>query len=692
MGESTSADADRSREFSARLEQAAERFEAVWQDGGRPDLEEHLPADGPLRQVVLVELVHIDLERRLKAGEPARVEEYLRRYPELADVPGAVPALAAAEYRHRHRAEPDLTLTDYLQRFPRHRRHLGEAARALSATAWGVGAGAERGEASGWPSIPGYRILGELGRGGMGVVYQAWQESLDRPVALKVILAGEHAGSEERRRFQTEAEAAARLQHPNIVQVFEVGEHLRRPFFSMELVEGTSLADRAGGQLPPPRTAAALIAALARAVEHAHQRGIVHRDLKPANVLLTADGIPKITDFGLAKRLDRGDSQTQSGAILGTPAYMAPEQAAGKTKEIGPAADLYALGTLLYELLVGRPPFRADTPLETLQRVVSEEPCPPRRARPGIPADLEAICLQCLRKEPARRYGSAQELAEDLDRFLQGEPVRARRPGALDRLRRAGKRHREVVWAVAGAVVALSLAVLCGGFSSLGRPGLSRTSLRLAGAGGTEAVADPGTLARYPGEVGKSLLFEVTGSNRGPLWGTDVYTDDSSLATAAVHAGALAVGETGLVRVTILRAQESYAPSTRHGVTSLGYGPWARSFKIERVYGFQGRGAVEDQTTPGTLTGYRGQVGRTMLFEVTGSDRGSVWGTDVYTDDSALAAAAVHAGALAVGQKGIVRVTILPGQNRYAGSARHGVASGPWETWPGSFRIDVPGD
>jgi hypothetical protein len=687
MAQPTSSDADGSREFSVRLEEAAERFEVAWQRGDRPHLEDYLPADASMRRAVLVELVHIDLERRVKGGEPARVEEYLRRFPELADVRGAVPALAAAEYQHRLRTEPDLTLTDYLQRFPRHRRHLGEAARALSATAWGAGAAPARGEASGWPSIPGYRILGELGRGGMGVVYQAWQESLDRPVALKVILAGEHAGPEERRRFQTEAEAAARLQHPNIVQVYEVGEHLRRPFFSMELVEGTSLADQAGGELPTPRAAAALIAALARAVDHAHRRGIVHRDLKPANVLLTPDGTPKITDFGLAKRLDRGDSQTQSGAILGTPAYMAPEQAAGKTKEIGPAADLYALGTLLYEQLAGRPPFRADTPLETLQRVVSEEPAPPRRERPAVPADLEAICLQCLRKEPARRYASARELAEDLERFLQGEPVRARRPGALERLRRAAGRHREIVWASVGAVVALALALLCGGFLFLSRPAFQVPAVRMAGMEGTDALADPGTLLGYPGQVGQSFLFQVSGTDGGPVWGTDVYTDDSSLSAAAVHAGALGLGETGVVRVTLLRGQASYAPSTRHGVTSQGYAAWARSFKIERVHGIPGRGA-----TPLTLAGYRDQAGKTLLFEVTGSTNGSVWGTDVYTDDSSLAAATVHAGVLTVGQRGVVRVTILPGQAGYAGSERHGVVSGSWQAWPGSFRIDAARD
>jgi hypothetical protein len=449
------------------VDEAVARFERAWREDQRPDLGPFLPADGPTRLAVLVGLAHVDLECRLKAGEPARVEDYLRRYPELAEAPAAVSALAAAEYRLRRGAEPGLTLTEYLHRFPHHRGHLARAEHTLSLADGEAGPGAAPAEAAEWPTIPGYRILGELGRGGMGVVYQAWQESLDRPVALKVVLAGEYAGPEERRRFRAEAEAAARLHHPNIVQIYEAGEHLRRPFLCMEQVDGTSLAERGGADALPPRAAAGLVEALARAVQHAHERGIVHRDLKPANVLLAANGTPKITDFGLAKRLDRGEGQTQSGAILGTPGYMAPEQAAGRSKAIGPAADVYALGAILYELLTGRPPFRGDNPLETLHRVLSEEPCPPRRHRPGIPADLEAICLQCLRKDPARRYGSAGELADDLGRFLGGKPVRARPPAAMERLGRWARR-REVVGATAGGCSVLCVALLAGILWSVG--------------------------------------------------------------------------------------------------------------------------------------------------------------------------------------------------------------------------------
>jgi serine/threonine protein kinase/tetratricopeptide (TPR) repeat protein len=302
-------------------------------------------------------------------------------------------------------------------------------------------------------AVPGYEIEEELGRGGMGVVYRARQTRPSRLVALKMILAGVHAGAEHLARFKREAEAIAQLAHPNIVQVYEVGEHNGQPFFAMELIEGGSLAARLDGTPQPARAAAELIETLARAMHFAHQRGIIHRDLKPANVLLqrkptadytdntdkkkqgdsssvpsvvsVVDFLPKITDFGLAKRLDE-QGQTQSGAVMGTPAYMAPEQAAGKTREIGPATDLYALGAILYELLTGRPPFKGATSWETIEQAVGAEPVPPRRLQPKLPTDLETICLKCLQKKPPQRYASAGDLADDLRRFLHHEPIRAR--------------------------------------------------------------------------------------------------------------------------------------------------------------------------------------------------------------------------------------------------------------------------
>jgi WD40 repeat protein/tRNA A-37 threonylcarbamoyl transferase component Bud32 len=301
-----------------------------------------------------------------------------------------------------------------------------------------------------------YELLDELGRGGMGVVYKARQGKLNRLVALKMILAGEYVGEKDVARFRTEAEAVARLQHPNIVQIFEVGEHDGHPYFSLEFVDGGSLAQKLDGTPLPPQKAARLMETLARAMHAAHQAGVVHRDLKPANVLLTADGTPKITDFGLAKKLDADAGQTQSGAIMGTPSYMAPEQAGGKSKEIGPAADTYALGAILYELLTGRPPFKASTPLDTVLQVVGDEPVPPRKLQSKTPRDLETICLKCLQKAPGKRYATAADLAEDLRRFQAQVPIQARPVGRLERGVKWAKRRP----AVAGLLAALVLAAL----------------------------------------------------------------------------------------------------------------------------------------------------------------------------------------------------------------------------------------
>jgi WD40 repeat protein/serine/threonine protein kinase len=306
-----------------------------------------------------------------------------------------------------------------------------------------------------YPEIPGYEILGELGRGGMGVVYKARQADLNRFVALKMILAGAHAEPEHLARFRREAEAVAQLEHPHIVQIHEIGQHQGLPFFCLEFVEGGSLAARLAGTPQPARQAAALVETLAQAMQVAHERGIVHRDLKPANVLLTAAGEPKISDFGLAKRLGADAGQTQSGAIMGSPSYMAPEQAAGSIHDIGPASDIYALGAILYELLTGRPPFRAATVLDTLEQVRHQPPVPPRQLQPRTPRDLETICLKCLQKEIHLRYPSAAALADDLQRFLRGEPIQARPVGTLGRLRSWCRRNPSLAFASSLAAAAL---------------------------------------------------------------------------------------------------------------------------------------------------------------------------------------------------------------------------------------------
>jgi tetratricopeptide (TPR) repeat protein len=309
------------------------------------------------------------------------------------------------------------------------------------------------------PAVPGYELVGELGRGGMGVVYQARHLALNRTVALKMIRGGRDPSPQDLARFRTEAEAVARLQHPGVVQVYEVGEHAGRPYLVLEYVPGGSLRDRLRGTPLPAAGAARVVGAAARAVEAAHARGVLHRDLTPGNVLLTADGEPKLTDFGLAKLLAAGDpGPTQTGAVMGTPSYMAPEQARGDAKSAGPGADVWALGAVLYECLTGRPPFKADTAVDTLLQVTTADPVPPRRLNPKVPRDLDTVCLKCLEKDPARRYPSAGALADDLARFGRGESVRARPVGAVSRGWRWAKRNP----ATAGLAVA-AVALLAGG-------------------------------------------------------------------------------------------------------------------------------------------------------------------------------------------------------------------------------------
>jgi WD40 repeat protein/serine/threonine protein kinase len=334
------------------------------------------------------------------------------------------------------------------------------------------------------PLVAGYEILEELGRGGMGVVYKARQAGLNRIVALKMVLAGSHAGAKSLGRFRSEAEAVAKLQHPNIVQIYEVGEQDGRPFFSLEFVDGGSLAKRLAGTPQSPQAAAELVETLARATHYAHQRGIIHRDLKPANILLQESGVrsqesasrhsrrsdltpdsclltpvPKITDFGLAKQLESASALSHSGNVVGTPSYMAPEQAGGRGAEVGPPADVYSLGAILYELLTGRAPFRGETALDTMLQVLSEDPVPPARLQPKLPRDLETICLRCLEKDPRRRYPTASDLADELRRFLNHEPIQAR---PISRFARGIRwcRRNPVLAAVSGLALLALLTVV----------------------------------------------------------------------------------------------------------------------------------------------------------------------------------------------------------------------------------------
>src|SRR5262249_19340223 len=320
-----------------------------------------------------------------------------------------------------------------------------------------------RDEETGLPRIEGYDVEAVIGRGGMGGVYRARHRKLNRPGALKMIPAGAYASPTDRARFQREAEAVAALRHPNVVQVYDSGEAGGRPYFTMEFVEGGTLADKLARTPLAARPAADLVAALAEAVHAAHASGVVHRDLKPANVLLTADGTPKVTDFGLARYVEGGPELTLSGTRVGTPSYMAPEQALGRSRAIGPATDVYALGAILYELLTGRPPFKGESAAETERQVIANDPVPPSRLNARVPRDLETICLMCLHKAPTRRYASAGELAEDLHRFLEGKPVRARPVGAAERVVKWARRRPAAALLVVALLVMVTAAVGTGG-------------------------------------------------------------------------------------------------------------------------------------------------------------------------------------------------------------------------------------
>jgi len=395
------------------------------------------------------------------------------------------------------------------------------------------------------PQIAGYQIEGELGRGAMGVVYLAQQIRLNRPCALKVVLAGAHADPVATVRFLGEAEAVARLQHPSIVQIHALGEADGLPYLELEYLPGGSLDRRLDGTPWPPRRAAALVEAVAGGVAEAHRAGIVHRDLKPSNILLAADGTPKIADFGLAKSLNVESGLTATDAILGSPSYMAPEQAEGKAREVDLRADVHALGAVLYELLVGRPPFRGATVLETLQQVRSAEPVAPSRLVPGLPRDIETIALKCLQKDPARRYDSAAALAEDLHRFGADEPIRARPVGAFERTWRWCRRNPALaasIVAVACALVAVAaIATLYADRQrhfaleqSHARQRISRLAGELTGslAESNRRLAaqqlQRGQVAFERGEIGPGLLWTAEG------WKSAVAAGDPTWQRAAV--------------------------------------------------------------------------------------------------------------------------------------------------------------
>jgi serine/threonine protein kinase len=347
------------------------------------------------------------------------------------------------------------------------------------------------------PELPGYEILREIARGGMGVVYEARQTSLNRLVAIKLILHGALASAADRRRFATEAAAAAKLKHPNIVVIHEVGEHAGQPFFSMEYVAGESLARIARDRPPTAMQAAHYVAEAARAVQFAHERGVLHRDVKPSNVLIDETGRVRVMDFGLAKQIDAEDKLTVTGQLLGTPSYMAPELISGPAAAIGPACDVYGLGALLYELLTGQPPFRGASQVETLLAALESDPPLPRKLNADVPRPLEMIALKCLEKNPADRYASAAAVATDLDRFLEGETLSISSPHLFDRLVRTLERSkfdREIhAWSrmlmhVAWIALAAHAAAFFNAALDASHPMLNLTVIRTLGVGAMIAV------------------------------------------------------------------------------------------------------------------------------------------------------------------------------------------------------------
>lgn len=433
---------------------------------GQGDLEAFLAVVGDLSAEDFTAVLCSDLQYQWQAGNHVPAEEYVHRLPHQSSEAAA--DLVFQEYLVRERLGETPTAEELTSRFPelatiiRDQIGLHEALATLgnhpnnssSRTHPGVprvtGDPAEIGE-----SIGDFEVLEELARGGMGIVYRARQKSLNRIVALKMILAGQFAASDEVRRFQFEAEAVARLDHPNILPIFEVNHQRGRHYFAMKFVEGGNLSSAAPRLLNQPKAAVEILVKVCRAVHFAHQRGILHRDLKPVNVLLDRDDRPYVSDFGLAKWVDRGDGDTASGSVIGTPAYMAPEQASASS-QLTIAADTYSLGAILYELLTGQPPFRSESVLATLRLVQDVDPVAPREVRPAVDRDLETIALKCLDKDPNRRYGSAEALADELDRWLHDEPITARPATIWERTRKWIRRRP----AIAGLAAVLLVVVV----------------------------------------------------------------------------------------------------------------------------------------------------------------------------------------------------------------------------------------
>ena len=460
--------------MARRIDSICDRFEADWIGGMRPAIGEFLKDIPAAEQLALLrELVTLDLHYRRHAGETPQPDDYLTCFPHL-DRDWLVQLIAtpmaecpAGAVRTVAFTPSDVQTSD--GQLPRI-RYMGD-----------------------------YELLAEIARGGMGVVYKARQISLNRIVAVKMILAGQLATKADHERFHAEAQAAALLDHPNIVPIFEVGEHEGQHYFSMGYVDGSSLSARLAERPLTPKEAAELAATVAEAVEYAHRQGVIHRDLKPSNILIDSKGHPRVTDFGLAKQVGapgtpgRGSDLTASGQVLGTPSYMPPEQAAGQIRTVGPAADVYALGAVLYATLTGQPPFQAATPSETLRQVIEREPLTLRQLNPAVPRDLETIALKCLEKSVPRRYATAQALADDLRRYLTGRPIVARPVSRWEHAWRWCRRQPVVAGLSAAAVL---LTVLVAVTVTVGYASTSRALHRVVDAQRERALAQVDALRR----------------------------------------------------------------------------------------------------------------------------------------------------------------------------------------------------
>ena len=457
----------------AQPQSVYERFEMAWRSAhsveSRPRIADYFrllpeyerPAGLPI-------LLRLELKCLKAVGERPSSEKYARLFPE------AIPFLCGAfqEMGFADEGPPTQSVDEQSESLTGSYRRAVEPTPSIpgeNLEFLGTGSGGRQ-DTKTWPKsgkrpetaspllpvVPGYELIEELGQGGMGVVYKARHVKLQRLVALKMILPNRDLSPEPLKLelFVAEAQAVAQLQHPNLVQIHEIGDYNGQPYFSLELLDGGNLSQKLAGTPRPAAEAAALLETLAQAVDYAHQKGIVHRDLKPANILLASDGTPKIADFGLAKRRDQEARPTDEGHIMGTPSYMAPEQAWGANSEVGPLADIYSLGAILYEMLTGRPPFKGSDKWQTIQLVRSQELVPPRTLVPQIPRDLELICIKCLSKDASQRFSSARELAEELRRFQEGRPIQTRPASWVERAWKWSRRQPAAATLIAVSVVA----------------------------------------------------------------------------------------------------------------------------------------------------------------------------------------------------------------------------------------------